>query len=63
VRASELGRGLQRVIEEISTSLGENAGKYFVDKFKRRLGHALFLRIEELGVNLHMIELKRNLLF
>jgi len=63
VRASELGRGLQRVIEEISTALGEEAGRFFVDKFKRRLGKAYLLRIEELGVNLHMIELRKNLTF
>lgn len=63
VRPSELGRGLQRVIEQISMALGEDAGKYFVDKFKRRMGRAYLLRMEEIGVNLHMIELRRNLAF
>ncbi len=63
VRPSELGRSLQRVIEQISMALGEDAGKYFVDKFKRRMGRAYLLRMEEIGVNLHMIELKRNLAF
>ena len=61
IRASELGRALQKIIESISKSLGEDAGKYFVEKFKKSLGKAYVLRIEELGVNLHMIELKQNL--
>lgn len=62
VSPSELGRGLQRFIEQISMNLGETAGKYFFDKFKKRMGHAYLLRMEEIGVNLHMIELRRNLL-
>ena len=61
IRASELGRALQKIIENISKSLGEEAGKHFVEKFKKALGKAYVLRIEELGVNLHMIELKQNL--
>jgi len=61
IRASELGRALQKIIENISKSLGEDAGRHFVEKFKKSLGKAYVLRIEELGVNLHMIELKQNL--
>jgi len=63
VRASELGRALQKTIEGISVSLGEEAGRHFIENFKKRLGKAYLLKIEELGVNLHMIELKRNLLW
>jgi hypothetical protein len=63
VRPSELGRSLQRVIEQISVALGDEAGRYFVDKFKRKIGQAYLLRMEEIGVNLHMIELRRNLAF
>jgi hypothetical protein len=63
VRASELGRGIQKIIEDISISMGEDAGKNFVDKLKKRLGKAYVLRIEEIGVNLHMIDLRRNMMF
>ena len=63
IRASELGRALQKTIEGISVSLGEEAGRHFIENFKKRLGKAYLLKIEELGVNLHMIELKRNLLW
>jgi len=61
-RTSEIGRGLQKIIEEITLSLGEVAGRSFLDYFKNRLGKAYILKIESMGVNLHMIELKHNLL-
>ena len=61
VNSSELGRGIQKVVEDLITSLGEDAGENFVEIFKKRLGKAYVLRIEEMGVNLHMMELKRNL--
>jgi len=60
VSSSELGRSLQRIIEDISVTMGEKAGRSFLDKFKERLGKAYILRIEEMGVNLYMIELKQN---
>ncbi len=61
VRQSDLGRSLQKIIEKIARSLGEDAGKYFIDKLKGQLGKAYVLRIEDMGVNLHLIELRQNL--
>ncbi|KYK30924.1 MAG: hypothetical protein AYK22_08445 [Thermoplasmatales archaeon SG8-52-3] len=61
IRSSELGRGIRKIIEDIINSLGEEAGSEFVKKFKKRVGKAYLLRIEEIGVNLHLIELKQNL--
>ncbi|MCK5635833.1 MAG: hypothetical protein KAH91_00310 [Thermoplasmatales archaeon] len=61
VNSSELGRGIQKVVEDLTISLGEEAGENFIEIFKKRLGKAYVLRIEEMGVNLHMMELKRNL--
>ena len=61
VRPSEVGRGIQKTVEETVMSLGEEAGQHFIEKFKKRLGKAYVLRIEEMGVNLHMIDLRRNL--
>jgi hypothetical protein len=60
VRASELGRCLQNIIENISIEMDEGYGKDFVDTFKSNLGRSYLLRIEELGVNLHMIELRNS---
>jgi hypothetical protein len=63
VRESDLGRGLQKVMETLIKSLGDEAGRNFVEKFKKRLGKAYILRIEEIGVNLHMMELRKNLIW
>lgn len=63
IRPSELGRGIRKIIEDIINCLGEDAGSQFIEKFKKRLGKAYLLRIEEIGVNLHLIELKQNLNF
>ncbi len=63
VRESDLGRSIQKIIESIIESLGEDASRDFIEKFKERLGKAYILRIEEIGVNLHMIELRQNLMW
>ena len=63
VRPSELGRMLQKIVERVTMALGEEAGRNFVDRFKEHLGKTYLLRIEEMGVNLHMIQLKQNLLW
>jgi hypothetical protein len=62
-KPSEIGRGLQKIIENLLSSLGDAAGQHFVEKFKKQLGKAYVLRIEEMGVNLHMIELKKDLIW
>ncbi len=63
VRPSELGRMLQKIVERVTMALGEEAGRTFIDRFKENLGKTYLLRIEEMGVNLHMIQLKQNLLW
>jgi hypothetical protein len=63
IRSSELGRGIRKIMEDIIGSLGEEAGSEFVNKFKKRVGKAHLMRIEEIGVNLHLMELKQNLSF
>ena len=63
VRPSELGMGIQKIVEDIIRSLGEDASLEFIGKFKQRLGKAYILRIEEMGVNLHIMELKQNLMW
>ena len=63
VRTSELGKSLQKMIEKLISTLGEEAGEHFLDKFKNHLGKAYLLRIEEMGVNLHVVELKQNLMW
>ena len=63
VRISELGEGIQKMIEKLILNLDEETGEQFLDKFKDHLGKAYLLRIEEMGINLHMVESKQNLLW
>jgi hypothetical protein len=37
VRTSDLGRGLQKVVENFVASLGDAAGQHFIEKFKKHL--------------------------
>jgi len=60
---AEVGKGLQKLIEKITKSLGEEAGRIFLNKLKKQIGRAYMLRIEELGVNLYMIELKYSMMW
>ena len=63
IRSSEIGRAIQKIIEGIAISLGDEAGQYFIERFAQHLGKVYLLRMEEMGVNLHMIQLKQNLLW
>ncbi|MEF8879479.1 MAG: hypothetical protein V5A64_03700 [Candidatus Thermoplasmatota archaeon] len=59
----KMGRSLQALIEDVSSRLGSEAGYNFVDRFKKRMGDPYLLRLEEMGVNLHMIDLRQNLVW
>ncbi len=63
VRPSELGRMIQKIIEKVAKCLGGEAGQQFVENFKKRLGKTYVLRLEEMGINFHIIELQKNLLW
>ena len=58
----ELARAIQKLVERATFSLGEEAGKEFIDRFKERLGKAYLGKIEQMGVNLHMVQLRRDFL-
>jgi len=63
VRTSELGRGIQKIIESVAKALGEQAGEDFVERFRLRIGKTYILRLEEMGINLHVLEMRQNLFF
>ncbi len=56
----EVGRSIQKLIETVSKILGAEAGLNFVDRLKKKLGKAYVLRLEQMGVNLHMVDLRQN---
>jgi len=62
ISPSELGRSIQRIMEKLITTIGEEAARTFLDRFKSGIGKPVLVRMEEIGVNLHMIELRQNFL-
>ena len=63
VSSVDLGRSLQKCLESVIIALGESAGKEFLEKFKNQLGKAFLLRMEKMGVNLHIIQIKQHMLW
>ncbi len=62
ITPTELARAIQKLVEQVTMSLGDDASKDFIGRFKHRLGAAYLAKIEQMGVNLHMIQLKQNFL-
>jgi hypothetical protein len=62
VSPMELAKAIQKMVERVTFSLGEEAGEDFVNRFKERLGKAYLSKIEQMGVNLHMIQLRQEFL-
>jgi uncharacterized protein YneF (UPF0154 family) len=62
VSETDARRALQRLLASIVDSLGEKQGDQFIHEFKNSLEKRYLSRIEEMGVNLHMIELHQELL-
>jgi len=60
VSSYEIGRGIQKLLENVIGSIGGNAGKDFLTHFKNKIGKAYLLRMEEMGVNLYLLELRQN---
>jgi hypothetical protein len=60
---SDIGRSLQTLIEHIIVTLGESSGKQFLERLQQHLGKAYILRMEKMGVNLHIIQIKQNMLW
>ena len=63
IKTSELGKAIQKIIENVINSLDRETSQNFVDKFREHLERTYLRRIEEMGVNLHMIQLRQSLLW
>ena len=61
ISETDVRRAIQKLLEEIVKTLGEQPGDEFIQTFKNSLEKKYLLKIEELGVNLHMIELHHEL--
>jgi hypothetical protein len=62
ISETDARRAIQKLLEEIIDSLGGKLGQKFINEFKNSLEKNCLLRIEEMGVNLHMIQLRHELL-
>jgi hypothetical protein len=62
VNETDARRAIQKLLASIVNSLGEKQGDQFIHEFKSSLEKRYLSRIEEMGVNLHIIELHQELL-
>jgi hypothetical protein len=62
ISETDVRRSIQKLLEEIIDSLDEKLGQKFINEFKNSLEKNCLLRIEEMGVNLHMIQLRHEML-
>ena len=62
ISETDIRRSIQKLLEEIISSLGAELEHKFITEFKNSLEKNCLLRIEEMGVNLHMIQLRQDLL-
>jgi len=61
ISETDARRAIQQLLEEIVDSLGEKLRNQFIQAFKDSLEKQYLSKIEEMGVNLHMIELHQEL--
>lgn len=62
ISETDMRRSIQKIFEHIIQNLDENGKHQFIDKFKQKIEKNCLLRLEELGVNLHMIQLRCDVL-
>jgi hypothetical protein len=62
VSETDTRRAIQHLLEIIMDSLGEKASSEFIQKFKSSIEKKYLSKIEEIGVNFHMIELHQEML-
>lgn len=61
ISETEARRGIQQLLVTTMDSLGENAKDEFIKNFKESIEKKYLVKIEELGVNFHMIELHQTI--
>ena len=54
----DIGNSIQKIVQELHDILGERAGESFITKFKNYFNTDYLFKLQEMGVNLDIIELK-----
>jgi hypothetical protein len=62
ISETDARRAIQQLLETILQSLNEKVRDDFIQRFKSALEKKYLLKIEEMGVNFHMIELHQEML-
>jgi len=62
ISESYIRRAIQKLLEEVIASLGEDLRRYFVEEFKNSLDKNSLVRIEKMGINLHIIQMRQEML-
>jgi hypothetical protein len=62
ISETDARRAIQQLLETILQSLGEKVRNEFIQRFKNSLEKKYLLKIEEIGVNFHMLELHQEML-
>jgi len=62
ISETDIRRSIQKLLVDIIDSIGEELGGRFITEFKNSLEKNCLLQIEEMGVNLHMVQLRQEIL-
>ncbi len=62
INETDARRAIQQLLETTMESVEEKVRKEFIQQFKNSLEKKYLLKIQEMGVNLHMIELRQQML-
>jgi hypothetical protein len=58
VESNTLGRALHDIIKDMNTSLGEDAGHFFIKELRRNIGDNFNTIMEDMGVDLGLMQLE-----
>ena len=62
ISETDARRAIQQLLETISQTLGENINNEFIQNFKNSLDKKYLMKLEDIGVNFHMIELHESMM-
>ena len=61
VGPKDVGTAIQSIIDIFKVRMGKKAGYFFISEFKKTLGDEYHTEIKKMGVDLRLIELKKEL--
>jgi len=60
VNSSDMGLAIQDIITTMDTSLGEDAGHFFIKELRRNLSDEYVSSMDDMGVDLSLLQLERE---